>query len=650
MLVSFMRGSALIDLATGEVKRYPIGSAFSSGLPALIRGNNLIANNDKKLCVIDLASGKVVREWTGKPFDQKWGYLTNELSASDDGRVVAFSNGERVTPPERGRIWVVNFGEKVSVTEFETPQGNRPMVAVSPDGKVIAAGYGCILDENPKAFGIDAELPRTIFWDVATKKEIARLQTGGSWARFSHDGTRLLIVSTNNAAEVWDWKNQKLVCNLKVEEDRKERGWHDWLFSRDGATIAGCFMSGEVRVWDAKTGDLLKTYPPPKFPDQVRQFALVELSGQGIGWTPDGKLLGMGYWGESAVVWDVLAGRFITPLTGFPESIASLVFTPDGKSLYVGSYSRLPIWRWDLTDTPVVKEVSFVAKPVNFTAGIHSEYRAFSPDAKLVALADGSYGLAKSVVVYSTAGGSERYQAEPLKELHLYGDTPHPTYSPDSKWIAFGGQYDATPKDGYAPMCVLDASTGKVREGIQLKGGGRTGCAFSPDSERLVVARFIGPTKPREKGSMHIAAWDLTRDKPLASGPMPEWVKSTHIAVAPDNQTVLMIRVTGAGTVELVGWDMTTGKTTLERASPVSRFTAPIVVAHRRGLVAAAGYDVDENPIVCVGAWPDLKDFKVFRGHSAEISALAFSLDGKTLASGSWDSTVLLWDVSDIEP
>jgi WD40 repeat protein len=32
-------------------------------------------------------------------------------------------------------------------------------------------------------------------------------------------------------------------------------------------------------------------------------------------------------------------------------------------------------------------------------------------------------------------------------------------------------------------------------------------------------------------------------------------------------------------------------------------------------------------------------------GHSNFVTSVAFSLDGKTLASGSWDSTIIPWDV-----
>jgi WD40 repeat protein len=58
--------------------------------------------------------------------------------------------------------------------------------------------------------------------------------------------------------------------------------------------------------------------------------------------------------------------------------------------------------------------------------------------------------------------------------------------------------------------------------------------------------------------------------------------------------------------------------------------------------LATGGCEGDDK--VCVTDVESGKELRCFRGHHSAVMSLAFSPDGKTLASGAGDSTILLWD------
>ncbi|MCI0535296.1 MAG: hypothetical protein L0Z50_08710, partial [Verrucomicrobiales bacterium] len=113
-------------------------------------------------------------------------------------------------------------------------------------------------------------------------------------------------------------------------------------FSPDGSKIASTGKDGMVRIWEAKTGKALQTWPIPHGGQ-----------GQTVAFSPDGRWLASGsYENNEVLVWSLEAGRPVLalgdPRPGFGETW-TVAFSPDGKTLVsAGNGLRA----WDLKPKP----------------------------------------------------------------------------------------------------------------------------------------------------------------------------------------------------------------------------------------------------------------------------------------------------------
>jgi WD40 repeat protein len=99
-------------------------------------------------------------------------------------------------------------------------------------------------------------------------------------------------------------------------------------FSSNGGRLATAGSDGTAKIWDALTGELMRT-----------------LSGhsgavRAVAFSPDGTRLATASEDKTAKLWDAASGQVLRTLLGHTSTVHSVAFSPDGLLLATASVDR----------------------------------------------------------------------------------------------------------------------------------------------------------------------------------------------------------------------------------------------------------------------------------------------------------------------
>ena len=269
---------------------------------------------------------------------------------------------------------------------------------------------------------------------------------------------------------------------LRLETETHTSGIMKINVDRDGRYIATASTDKTARIWDARTGKLLKVLRPPIGGD--REGALFS-----IAFSPDGKTVACGgilgaEWKDRAIyLFDVGTGKLVKRVSGTKEVVAALAYSPDGRYLAALQPAGYGLVLFRTSDYKIIAtdtRYSWRSKPP-FNVDLH-----FSP----VHGPDGSARL----VTTSYDGHLRLYEitsgdSPTLKLLEKVGtrggNKPHGVkFSTDGNLVAVGFR-DAVKVDIYSGR---DLSYLYSPDSSDIKGGDLRTVAWSPDGNLLWAA------------------------------------------------------------------------------------------------------------------------------------------------------------------
>ena len=295
-------GKTLISSSEGFEKVIRVWDVDSSENICTIWGHTSriksLAFSSKRNTIVSASHDRTVRFWKTDGTEQfvinvKDGGV-NSISLSPDEAFLACVQDSRVS------LWDIDSKQCLWVFEG-TIEDSSNSISYSPNGKLIAAAWGC----------------QVILLQAADGKLIKQMYGHNDFifsVSFSHDGTRIVSTSRDKTAMVWDIESGERILLLEHTAHVTSA-----KFSPDDSFIASTSWDGFVRTWNSADGFLL-------YELNTYVFSLTSISispsGDQLVFSASGRVLMLQY------------PRYETIIDGILTRFENIQLTPETRKRY----------------------------------------------------------------------------------------------------------------------------------------------------------------------------------------------------------------------------------------------------------------------------------------------------------------------------
>jgi WD40 repeat protein/transcriptional regulator with XRE-family HTH domain len=448
---------------------------------------------------------------------------------------------------------------------------------------------------------------------------------------FHPDGNTLFSVGADRTVSLWDTGQRARTAVLT--------GHDAWLtaaaVSPDGRTAATGGDDAQIAIWDLDRRTRVATMT-----GHTSQITDIIFS-------PDGRHLATAA-GNDVILWDMERHTRVATLSGHTKMVRALAFSPDGRTLATASDDATVIL-WDVIRS---------ARTATLTGHTDGAYAVgFSPDGSTLATGGGDTTAIMWDVATRTRTATFTHHKPDALVLAL-------AFSPDGRTLATAGD-DTAVRLWDTRHRMLRARLTGPRTAVytlafsprtsMLAAGGEDGVillwdpsqpavaehanmvnavAFSPDGRTLATASVNQTT-----------LWN-TADRTIHTVLTDSGVFTNAVAFSPDGSTLATVTQpspccppgTAGNTLAL--WDLNTGVP--RRLTKHTDQVLDLAFSPDGRRIATAS--VDRSAIVWDATTGAV--LNTLTGHTHAVNGVEYSPDGRLLATAGHDRTVRLWDAT----